>query len=186
MPSSHLILFRPLLLLPPIPPSVRVFPMSQLFTWGGQSIGVSASESVLPMNTQDWSLLGWTGWIPLNNPMQNKKLKKKRKNPGSGEEQGMYTSMVMSRAISGWCYTQCWFSDPKGARACISTSETPTPRRPASYSNCNMEGYLLPRTALESLLVGLSLYAHIRCLSVAPCYGWARPRLLSPQGPWAR
>ena len=41
------------------------FPMSQLFTWGGQSIGVSASASVLPMNTQDWSPLGWIGWISL-------------------------------------------------------------------------------------------------------------------------
>ena len=41
------------------------FPMSQLFTWGDQSIGVSASASVLPMNTQDWSSLGWTGWISL-------------------------------------------------------------------------------------------------------------------------
>ena len=40
-------------------------PMSQLFAWGGQSIGVSSSASVLPMNTQDWSLLGWTGWISL-------------------------------------------------------------------------------------------------------------------------
>ena len=41
------------------------FAMSQLFTWGGQSIGVSASTSVLPMNNQDWSPLGWTGWISL-------------------------------------------------------------------------------------------------------------------------
>ena len=40
-------------------------PMSQLFASGGQSIGVSASTSVLPMNTQDWSLLGWAGWISL-------------------------------------------------------------------------------------------------------------------------
>ena len=39
--------------------------MSQLFTWGGQSIGVSALASVLPMNTQDWSPLEWTGWISL-------------------------------------------------------------------------------------------------------------------------
>ena len=39
--------------------------MSQLFASGGQSIGVSASTSVLPMNTQDWSPLGWTGWISL-------------------------------------------------------------------------------------------------------------------------
>ena len=41
------------------------FQMSQLFTSGGQSIGVSASTSVLPMNTQDWSPLGCTGWISL-------------------------------------------------------------------------------------------------------------------------
>ena len=41
------------------------FQMSQLFTSGGQSIGASASISVLPMNTQDWCPLGWTGWISL-------------------------------------------------------------------------------------------------------------------------
>ena len=41
------------------------FPMSQLLAWGGQSTGVSDSASVLPMNTQDWSPLGWTGWISL-------------------------------------------------------------------------------------------------------------------------
>ena len=44
-------------------PASGSFPMSQLFAWGGQSTGVSASASVLPMNTQDWSPLGWTGWI---------------------------------------------------------------------------------------------------------------------------
>ena len=46
-------------------PASRSFPMSQLFAWGGQSIGVSALASVLPVNTQDWSPLGWTGWISL-------------------------------------------------------------------------------------------------------------------------
>ena len=46
-------------------PESGSFPMSQLFSWGGQSIGVSASASVLPMNTQDWFPLGWTGWISL-------------------------------------------------------------------------------------------------------------------------
>ena len=40
--------------------------MSQLFTSGGQSIGAAASASVLPMNTQDWSPLGWTGWSPCS------------------------------------------------------------------------------------------------------------------------
>ena len=46
-------------------PTSGSFQMSQLFASGGQSIGVSASASVLPMNTQDWSPLGWTGWISL-------------------------------------------------------------------------------------------------------------------------
>ena len=46
-------------------PASGSFPVSQLFTSVGQSIGVSASTSVLPMNTQDWSLLGWTGWLSL-------------------------------------------------------------------------------------------------------------------------
>ena len=47
-----------------LPASVS-FPVSQLFSWGGQSTGVSASASVLPVNTQDRSPLGWTGWISL-------------------------------------------------------------------------------------------------------------------------
>ena len=46
-------------------PASWSFPMSQLFASGGQSIGVSASTSVLPMNTQDLSPLGWTSWISL-------------------------------------------------------------------------------------------------------------------------
>ena len=46
-------------------PASGSFPMSQLFPSGGQNIGVSASTSVLPINTQDWPPLGWTGWISL-------------------------------------------------------------------------------------------------------------------------
>ena len=46
-------------------PASESFPMSQLFVWGGQSIGVSALASVLPKNTQDWSPLEWTDWISL-------------------------------------------------------------------------------------------------------------------------
>ena len=46
-------------------PTSGSFQMTQLFTSGGQDIGVSASTSVLPMNTQDWFPLGWTGWISL-------------------------------------------------------------------------------------------------------------------------
>ena len=63
MPSNHLILCHPLLL-PSMFPSIM-----GLFKWvcssGGQGIGASASASVLPMNSQDWFPLGWTGWIPL-------------------------------------------------------------------------------------------------------------------------
>ena len=46
-------------------PASGSFPMNWLFTSGGQSIGASASASVFPMNIQDWSPLGWTGWISL-------------------------------------------------------------------------------------------------------------------------
>ena len=65
MPSSHLIL-----LLSPSPPAPnpsqhQSFPMSQLFAWGGQSIGVSALASFLPKNTQHWCPLECTGWISL-------------------------------------------------------------------------------------------------------------------------
>ena len=70
MPSNHLILCCPLLLLPLIFPSIRSFPVSQFFAPGGQSIGVSASTSVLPMNIQDWFPLGWTAVISL----QSKRL----------------------------------------------------------------------------------------------------------------
>ena len=46
-------------------PASESFPMSQLFAWGGQSIGVSALASILPKNTQNWSPLEWTCWISL-------------------------------------------------------------------------------------------------------------------------
>ena len=60
MISNHLILCHPLLLLPSIFPASGSFLMSRFFTSGGQSIGVSASASILPMNIQDWFPLGWT------------------------------------------------------------------------------------------------------------------------------
>ena len=65
MPSNHLLLCRPFSSCPQSFPASESFQMSQLSTSGGQSIGVSASTSVPPMNTQDWSPLGWTGWISL-------------------------------------------------------------------------------------------------------------------------
>ena len=65
IPSNHLV---PCLLFSSCPqsfPASVSFLMSWLYTSGGQSLGVSASTSVVPMNTQDWSPLGWTGWISL-------------------------------------------------------------------------------------------------------------------------
>ena len=60
MTSNHLILCHPPLILPSIFCNSGSFSVSQFFVSGGQSIGVSASTSILPMNTQDWSPLGWT------------------------------------------------------------------------------------------------------------------------------
>ena len=60
--SSSVVLFSSC---PQSLPASESFPMSQLFPWGGQSTGVSALASVLPKNTQDWSLLEWTSWISL-------------------------------------------------------------------------------------------------------------------------
>ena len=66
MPSSHLILCRPLLLLPPITPSIRVFSNESTHEKSGlQSTGVSALASFLPKKSQGWSPLEWTGWISL-------------------------------------------------------------------------------------------------------------------------
>ena len=65
MPSNHLILCHPLLLLPSIFPASGSFQMNQFFTSGGQSIGASATASFFPMNIQGQFPLGWTGWIAL-------------------------------------------------------------------------------------------------------------------------
>jgi len=65
MTSNHLILCHPLSSRPQSFSASGSFPMSQLFTSGGQSTAVSALASVLPKNTKDWSPLEWTGWISL-------------------------------------------------------------------------------------------------------------------------
>jgi len=65
MPSSHLILHRPLLLLPPIAPSIRVFSNESALRMRWPSTGVSDSASFPPKKSQGWSLSEWTGWISL-------------------------------------------------------------------------------------------------------------------------
>ena len=81
-------------------PASGSFQMSQLFAWGGQSIGVSASTSVLPMNTQDWSPLGWTGWISL----QSKGLSRVFSNTTSQKHQffGAQLSLESNSHLHTW------------------------------------------------------------------------------------
>ena len=76
------------------------FPMSQLFTWGGQNIGISASASVLPMNIQDWFALGWTGWISL----QSKGLSRVFSNTTVQKHQffGVQLSLQSNSHINTW------------------------------------------------------------------------------------
>ena len=91
MPSNHLILCHPLLLLPSIFPNIRVFSNESALCITCQNIGVSASTSVLPMNTQDWFPLGWTGWIAL----QSKGLSRVFSNTTAQEHQFFGTQLSL-------------------------------------------------------------------------------------------
>ena len=99
MPSSHLILCR-FSSCPQALPASESFPMSHLFTWGGQSIGVSALASILPMNTQNWSPLEWTGWISL----QSKRLSRVFSNTTVQKHQffGIHISSQSNSHIHTW------------------------------------------------------------------------------------
>ena len=98
-------------------PASGSFQMSQLFASGGQNIGVSASTSVLPINTQDWSPLGWTGWISL----QSKRLSRVFSNTTVQKHQffGSQLSLWSNCHIHTWLlekplldYTDlCWQSN---------------------------------------------------------------------------
>ena len=77
-------------------PASESFPMSQLFTWGGQSTGVSALASVLPKNTQDWCPLDWTGWIFL----QSKGLSRVFSNTTVQKHQ-FFSTQLSSQSNSG-------------------------------------------------------------------------------------
>ena len=96
-------------------PASGSFPTSQLVAWGGQSIGVSASATVLPMNTQDWFPLGWTGWISL---------------PSKGLSRVFSNTTVQKHQFFGNCSTiLCWLlsysvNQPQG-HTCLLPSECP-------------------------------------------------------------
>ena len=77
-------------------PASESFQMSQLFASGGQSIGVSASTSVLPVNTQDWSPLGWTGLISL----QSKGLSRVFSNATVQKHQFFFTQLFYSPTLT--------------------------------------------------------------------------------------
>ena len=93
-------------------PALGSFPMSWFFASGGQSIGVSASASVLPMNIQDWFPLGWTGWISL----QSKGLSRVFSNT---------TVILLTKSKTRPDMTSEWSSALLGLTTCLSMSSCP-------------------------------------------------------------
>ena len=101
-------------------PASESFPMSQLFIWGGRSTGVSALASVLPMNNQDWSSLGCTGWSSL----QSKGLSRVFSNTTAQKHQffGAQNSSQSNSHIHTWLLEkpQIWLDGPLSAKQCLS------------------------------------------------------------------
>ena len=106
MPPSHLILCIPFSSCPQSLPASGYFQMSQLFASGGQSVGVSASTSVLPMKTQEWSPLRWTAWISL----QPKGLCPLKLQFREGFQQSIFKGQV--REEPGWLLQTSWPKNP--------------------------------------------------------------------------
>ena len=119
MPSNHLILCYPFLLLPSILTSIRDFLMSHFFISGGQSIGASASASVLPMNIQDWFPLGLTGLMSL----QSKRLSRVFSNTTVQKHQFFGTQLFLwsNSHIHTWLLEKpvIWLDRPLSAKQCI-------------------------------------------------------------------
>ena len=87
-------------------PASGSFPMNQLFASGDQSIGASASTSVLPMNTQDWSPLGWTGWISLQS--KGCLIRECISFPMVGWHVIVFQCFVSLKAYSGFIFLSCF------------------------------------------------------------------------------
>ena len=99
----------------------RSFPMSQLCPWGGQSIGVSASTSVLPINIQDWFSLGWTSWI-----LQSKGLSRASPTPQFKSINSSMLSFLYSLTLTSihdyWKLlekSKLWLDGPLLAKYCL-------------------------------------------------------------------
>ena len=99
MPSSHLTLCRPLLLLPPVPPSIRVFSSESTLHMRWPKYWSFSFTSVFQMNTQDWSPLEWTGWISL----QSKGLSRVFSNTTVQKHQ-FFSAQLSSQSIHDWMY----------------------------------------------------------------------------------
>ena len=102
-------------------PALGSFPMSQLFAWGGQSIRVSASTSVLPMNTQDWSPLGRTGKIFL----QLKGLSEPSPTPQFKSINSSALSFLHHHGICGFIHTLWSCNKPNMVRLCQAFRQIP-------------------------------------------------------------
>jgi len=131
---------------PPSPPafkfpSIRVFLMSQLFASGDQSTGVSASASVLPMNTQDWYPLGWTGWISL----QSKGLSRDFSSTTVRKHQFFSTQPSFSVRNQS----------PQGALD--TAAETRPCQAPAPNLGKNQYWWLINSSALKTVLISAAL-----------------------------
>ena len=119
MPPNHLVLCCPLLFLPSLFLSIRVFSNESPFASGSQSIGASASTSVPPMNIQDWSPLGWTRWISL----QSKGLSRVFSNTTVQKHQffSAQSSLWSNLHICTWLLEKpyLWLYGPLSAKSCL-------------------------------------------------------------------
>ena len=106
MPSNHLILCCPLLLLPSVFPSIRVFSSESLIASGSQSFLALASASVCSINIQDWFPLGWTGWISL----QSKGVSRVFSNTAVKKHQFLFSHHLSLKSNS---YTHTWLLEKK-------------------------------------------------------------------------
>ena len=117
MLSSHSSSYCPLLLLSSIFPSIRVFSNEPLFASGGQSVGASASASVLPVNIQDWFPLGWTDLPAVQGIL--KRLLQLHSLKASVSQCSAFFSPTLTWVHDYWKTPYLWLHRPLSARCCL-------------------------------------------------------------------
>ena len=170
-------------------PASGSFQMNQFFTWGGQSTEVSASASVLPLNTQDWSPLGWTGWISLQakgfHVVLTPCVWSQLKDHGFKSHSELMVSEVAKEG-KGSC---CQFSLPQGYQgelivsvpsALVSpcdNSEAISQRSPVIPQGPNPPAPLRPRPAcpFSGVLLSLASIALFSCDISVPVFPYSLP-----------